>query len=54
MLVPPSCRGGRRPGASRADLRQEGTGMAMQLGHVHIKTREEVDWTFVDKYRIRP
>lgn len=54
MLVPPSCRGGRRLGAPRADPRQEESGMALQLGHVHIKTREEVDWAFVDKYRIRP
>ena len=41
MLVTPSCRGGRRLGAPRADPRQEETGMAMQLGHVHIKTRED-------------
>src|ERR1700719_1372084 len=41
MLVLPSCRSRRRLGAGRADPRQEETGMAMQLGHVHIKTRED-------------
>ena len=41
MPVLPSCRGRRRLGAPRVDPSQEETGMAMQLGHVHIKTRED-------------